>query len=129
MELRRALDDDSVAVAPGFFATLASGMLVSLGRGGSDLSAVLFAKELRAEQCELIKDVPGYFSEDPHVHGEARHIPQLTYDKALAMAERGCELVQPRALEAARHARLRLVVRSMDDCAPASTVSEDAAVA
>jgi len=126
MELRRALHDDSVAVAPGFFATLTSGTFVSLGRGGSDLSAVLFAKELGTEQCELIKDVPGYFAADPHSHADARHIPRLSYDEALAMAERGCDLVQQRALEAARHARLRLVVRSMDDSAPASVVSDDA---
>src|ERR1700730_12827479 len=56
-ELRRAFHDYSVVVVPGFFGTLTSGTLVSLGRGGSDLSAVLLAQELEAEQCELIKDV------------------------------------------------------------------------
>jgi aspartate kinase len=127
MELRRTLDDHAVAVVPGFFATLANGTLVSLGRGGSDLSAVLLAHGLEAIRCELIKDVVGYFDEDPHSHRDAVHLPRLTYEKALRMAETGCDLIQPRALEAARHARLRLVVRRMDDSAPVSIVSEDAA--
>jgi len=128
MELRRALDDHSVVVVPGFFATLTGGMLVSLGRGGSDLSAVLFANELGADQCELIKDVPGYFSQDPHMHPDPQHLPHLSYEQALAMAEDRCDLVQQRALEAAQHARLRLVVRSMDETAPTSIVSGDGAI-
>lgn len=122
-ELRRALDDHSVAVVPGFFATLTSGTVVSLGRGGSDLSAVLLADELEAEQCELIKDVFGYFTEDPNVHRRAKHLAWLSYEKALEMADAGCELVQPLAIEAARTAGLRLVVRSLHDVAPASIVS------
>lgn len=124
-ELRRAFDDHSVVVAPGFFGTLTNGTLVSLGRGGSDVSAVLLADGLEAEQCELIKDVPGYFTEDPNVHPGAKHLPALSYERALEMAEGGCELVQPRAIEAARRAGLRLVVRSADDAAPASIVSGD----
>jgi aspartate kinase len=126
MELRRTLDDHAVAVVPGFFATLANGTLVSLGRGGSDLSAVLLAHGLEAIRCELIKDVTGYFDEDPRSQRDAVHLPRLSYERALRMAETGCDLVQQRALEAARHARLRLVVRSMDDNAPASIVSEEA---
>lgn len=126
MELRRALDDHSIAVVPGFFATLTGGMLVSLGRGGSDLSAVLFAKELGADQCELIKDVPGYFSEDPHVHPEPQHLPQLSFEQAVAMANGGCNLVQIKALEVAQAARLRLVVRGMHDAGPFSVICDEA---
>jgi len=59
VEVRRAFDDHSVVIVPGFFATLANGTLVSLGRGGSDLSAVRLADELDADQCELVKDVCG----------------------------------------------------------------------
>lgn len=122
-ELQRAFNDHSVVVVPGFFGTLANGTLVSLGRGGSDLSAVLLADELEAEQCELIKDVHGYFSQDPNVHKRAEHLEWLSYEQALGMADAGCELVQQRALEAARTARLRLVVRSLDDAVRGTVVS------
>ena len=124
-ELRRAFDDCSVVVAPGFFATLVNGMIVSLGRGGADLSAVLLADALDAERCELIKDVNGYFSEDPHLGRRALHLPELSYETALKLADDGCELVQRRALEAARQAGLRLVVRGIGEDAPASIVSEN----
>jgi len=124
-ELRRAFHDYSVVVVPGFFGTLTSGTLVSLGRGGSDLSAVLLAKELEAEQCELIKDVCGYFTEDPNVNGQAEHLAQLSYEQALDIADAGCELVHTGAIRAARAAGLRLVVRSLDDTAPVSIVFGD----
>lgn len=123
--LRRCFDDCSVVVAPGFFATLANGMIVSLGRGGSDLSAVLLADAFDAERCELIKDVDGYFSEDPHLSESFVHLPELSYETALKMADGGCDLVQRRALEAARRAGLRLVIRSLDEKAPATIVSEN----
>jgi len=124
-ELRRAFHDHSIVVVPGFFGTLTSGTLVSLGRGGSDLSAVLLAAGLEAEQCELIKDVRGYFTEDPNVNGRAEHLARLSYEQALDMADAGCELVHPGAIKAARAAGLHLVVRSLDDTASGSIVSGD----
>jgi aspartate kinase len=126
VELRRAFDDASVVVVPGFFATLMNGTVVSLGRGGSDLTAVLLAEELEAEQCELIKDVAGYFSKDPKHQPSTQHLPALSYDEALQMARAGCELLQPQAIEAARVAGLRLVVRKLDDGEPRSVVSRRA---
>jgi aspartate kinase len=128
-ELRRVFHDHSVVVVPGFFGTLTSGTLVSLGRGGSDLTAVLLAEELEAQQCELVKDVCGYFTEDPHVNGRAEHLARLSYEEALAMADAGCELVHPGAIRVACAAGLRLVVRSLDDTAPASIVSRDESAA
>ncbi|HET8925249.1 MAG TPA: hypothetical protein VFN26_19865 [Candidatus Acidoferrum sp.] len=124
-ELRNAFHYHSVVVVPGFFGTLTSGTLVSLGRGGSDLSAVLLARDLEAEQCELIKDVSGYFTEDPNVNGQAEYLARLSYEQALDMADAGCELVHPGAIRAARAAGLHLVVRSLDDAAPVSIVSGD----
>jgi aspartate kinase len=122
-ELQRALDVHSVVVVPGFFGTLTSGTMVSLGRGGSDLSAVLLACEFDAERCELIKDVHGYFTEAPETTARAQHLPWISYETAIDMAERGCELVQRVALEAARERGLQLIVRSLDDAAPGTVVS------
>ena len=127
-EIEKLVGEHSVVVVPGFFGTHNGGAIRSLGRGGSDLSAVVLANGLDASRCELIKDVAGYFDEDPHSHRDAVHLPQLSYQRALKMADNGCDLIQPRALEAARRAGLCLVVRSMDDNAPASIVSDDGVI-
>jgi aspartate kinase len=113
LRLRSQLALNDVVVVPGFLAWAAGDAVVSLGRGGSDLTAVLLAAGLDADSCELIKDVPGYFSSDPNSDPDARHIPVLDYGTALAMSDRGCDLVQRLALEAARAALLPVVVRSM----------------
>jgi aspartate kinase len=111
--LAGVLADFPVAVVPGFFATNAASQIVSLGRGGSDLTAVLLAEGLRACRCELIKDVPGYFTADPHQDSAARHIPFLSFEQAMSMAAEGCNLVQRQAIEAAACCALPLVIRSV----------------
>lgn len=120
--LRSILSEHPVAVVPGFFAIDAVGAIVSLGRGGSDFTAVLLAQGLDACRCELLKDVPGYFTSDPNRDPAARHLPQLTFEHALALADDGCELVQRRAIEAAALCNLPLVVRSLDEGAPLSQI-------
>jgi aspartate kinase len=122
-QLESALSEHAVVVVPGFLATRLGGAIVSVGRGGSDLSAVLLAIGLAASRCELVKDVPGYFAEDPRENAQAAHLPWLSFDEALRMANRGCDLVQPRALLAAAARNLPLVVRSMDEGAPVSVIS------
>jgi aspartate kinase len=124
--LNEALADHFVVIVPEFLATRADDAIVSLGRGGSDLSATLVAIGLEASRCELLKDVPGYFEDDPHENARARHLPSLSFDEALRMADRGCELVQRRALVAAAEARLALVIRSLDERAPMTVISGNA---
>jgi aspartate kinase len=121
--LKAALAEHAVVVVPGFLATRWDGVIVSLGRGGSDFSAVLLAIGLRASRCELVKDVPGYFADDPHKDGQALHLSSLSFEEALEMADRGCELVQRQALRAAGEANLPLVICSLDERAPVSVVS------
>jgi aspartate kinase len=113
LRLSAALAAHDVVIAPGFLARGGGDAVVSLGRGGSDLTAVLVAAGLNARQCELIKDVPGYYAADPNVDAAAAHLPRLDFDRALAMADAGCDLVQRQALEAARERRLPLVIRAM----------------
>lgn len=113
LRIRALLDRHDVIVVPGFLATNAGGATVSLGRGGSDLTAVLIAAGLGAARCELLKDVPGYFSADPKLDPGARPLAALSYAGALEMADEGCELVQRQALEAARRYGLPLVITAM----------------
>ncbi len=107
-EIRRALELHAVVIVPGFLGATARGTIVSLGRGGSDLSAVTLAAAVGAASCELIKDVPGYFTADPAAHRDARHLPRVDFDTAIAMAATGCGLVQAAALHAARAHGVRL---------------------
>lgn len=121
--LRRALETHAIVVAPGFLAATPSRAIVSLGRGGSDLSAVALAAALGAARCELIKDVPGYFTSDPARDGSARHLPQLDIDDAIAMAEAGCELVQTCALRTARRHGVELLITTTGADARQTVVS------
>jgi aspartate kinase len=118
LRLLAALGAARIVIVPGFLGVSAGGTITSLGRGGSDLTAVLLAAAIRADACELIKDVPGYFTADPHRDAEARQIHDLSIGQALAMADAGCDLVQRAALVAAAAAGLHIVIRSMDAAAP-----------
>lgn len=113
LRLRALIAEHDVVVVPGFLARGAGDAVVSLGRGGSDLTAVLLAAGLGASCCELLKDVPGYFSADPKRDPGARPIPTLSYTHALAMADDGCELVQRHALEAARQHQVPLRISAI----------------
>jgi aspartate kinase len=121
--LTDVLREHSVAIVPGFFATDGLHSVVSLGRGGSDLTAVLVAAGLGAARCELIKDVPGYFTSDPHRNPKALPIPFLTFEHALELADKGCDLVQRQALEAAARYDLPLLVRSLKEKGNVSRVA------
>jgi aspartate kinase len=122
MRLRAALAHARIVIVPGFLGVSPGGAVTSLGRGGSDLTAVLLAAAVGADACELVKDVPGYFTSDPHRHADAEPIHDLTIDEALRMADDGCDLVQRAALFAAGQASLRLVIRSMAAAAPVTYV-------
>ena len=113
LSLRSALGRHDIVVVPGFLATCRQ-QVVTLGRGGSDWSAVALAASLGADRCELIKDVPGYFTADPRASANAALLTSLDYATALQMADEGCPLVQRSALDHARLAQLPLVIRNFD---------------
>ncbi len=129
LRLRAALAQHPAAVVPGFLARRPTDAIVSFGRGGSDLTAVLLAARLPARRCELIKDVPGYFTTDPNRDAEARHLLALTFAQALALAEEGCDLVQRQAIEVAARRGMPLVVRSLDESAPMTWIASPQAEA
>jgi aspartate kinase len=122
LRLLAALAHARLVVVPGFLGVSDGDAIASLGRGGSDLTAVLLASAIRAEACELIKDVAGYYTTDPHRDPAARQIRHLPVAEAIRMADAGCELVQRAALVAAADAGLRIIVRSLDADAPATYV-------
>jgi aspartate kinase len=113
LRLLALLDACDVLVVPGFLARGAGDRIVSLGRGGSDLTAVLLAAGLGARTCELVKDVPGYWTSDPKRDPHARPLKRLTYARAIEMADDGCTLVQRHALVAARDHAVPLMVHAL----------------
>jgi len=112
--LLRRLDHHPALILPGFFATTRDRTLISLGRGGSDLAALLIAQSLGAASCVLIKDVCGYFDRDPNRFNDALPLAALSYRQALEMARGGCDLVQQQALEWACRLGIPLFVRSLE---------------
>jgi aspartate kinase len=120
--LRAALADGLVPVVAGFQGIGAHGELTTLGRGGTDLSAVVLAVALRADRCELFKDVGGVLETDPHVVPEARYLPHVDALQLELLAELGAEVVHPVAVRRARRGRLHLVVRALDESQPQTVV-------
>lgn len=125
LRLRSALATSRIVVVPGFLARGPQDVIVSLGRGGSDLSAVLLATAIGARRCELIKDVPGYFDRDPNRCADANFLGSIPVRQAIEMASAGCDLVQREALETAARERLPIVVRSLSDATRQTLVCVD----
>ncbi|HEY7526978.1 MAG TPA: aspartate kinase [Candidatus Limnocylindria bacterium] len=120
--LRAALAEGVVPVVAGFQGIGSHGELTTLGRGGTDLSAVVLAVALRAERCELFKDVGGVMEADPHLVPAARLLPVVDALQLELLAELGAEVVHPVAVRRARRGRLALEVRSVDATGPRTAV-------
>ncbi len=120
--LRAALADGLVPVVAGFQGIGSHGELTTLGRGGTDLSAVVLAVALRAERCELFKDVGGVMDADPHDVPDARFLDVVDAVQLELLAELGAEIVHPVAVRRARRGRLRLVVRALDASQPKTMI-------
>jgi aspartate kinase len=120
--LRSALADGLVPVVAGFQGIGTHGELTTLGRGGTDLSAVALAVALSADRCELFKDVGGVLEADPHLVPDARFLPLVDALQLELLAELGAEVVHPVAVRRARRGRLNLVVRALDDGSPRTIV-------
>jgi aspartate kinase len=120
--LRAALADGLVPVVAGFQGIGTHGELTTLGRGGTDLSAVVLAVALRADRCELFKDVGGVLEADPHDVPGARLLEVVDALQLELLAELGAEIVHPVAVRRARRGRLQLVVRAVDAGQPRTVV-------
>ncbi len=124
--LRAALADGLVPVVAGFQGVGTHGELTTLGRGGTDLTAVALAVALRADRCELFKDVGGISEADPHIVPAARLLTTVDAIQLELLAALGSEIVHPVAVRRARRGRMELVVRALDDEAPRTIVRASA---
>ncbi|MET7748610.1 aspartate kinase [Micromonospora sp. NPDC005367] len=111
--LKGALDEGSVVIVAGFQGVSQDTKdVTTLGRGGSDTTAVALAAALHADVCEIYTDVDGIFSADPRIVPDARHIKQITYEEMLELAACGAKVLHLRSVEYARRAGLPIHVRS-----------------
>jgi aspartate kinase len=121
--IRAALEEDNIVLVAGFQGVSADARNVTtLGRGGSDTSAVALAAALRADVCEIYTDVPGVFSADPRIVPDARKLALVSFEEVLEMAASGAGVLQLRSLEYARNHGVRIHCRSSFDEQPGTFV-------
>jgi len=106
------LENGKIVVVAGFQGIDSYGDVNTLGRGGSDTSAVALAGALRADACEIFTDVDGIYSSDPRVVNNARKMQQITYNEMLELARLGAGVMQPRSVEMGKHFGVPIHVRS-----------------
>ncbi|MCU0651740.1 MAG: aspartate kinase [Candidatus Omnitrophica bacterium] len=111
-KIREELKKGKIIIVAGFQGVTLTQDITTLGRGGSDLTAVALAKELHADECEIYTDVEGIFTTDPRVEPKARKIDWITYDEMLEMASLGAQVMQARSIEVAKKFNVPIHVRS-----------------
>jgi aspartate kinase len=113
--IRRYLDEGYVVVAAGFQGITPEGNITTLGRGGSDTTAVALAAALGAQVCDIYTDVSGVYTADPNVIPTARLLKEVAYEEMLELARVGAQVLHPRAVELARKHKLPVRVRNTFD--------------
>ena len=120
-ELRRG----RIVIVAGFQGVTLNQDITTLGRGGSDLTAVALAKVLRAKMCEIYTDVDGVYTADPRVEKHARKLDRVSYDEMLEMASLGAQVMQARSMEVAKKFEVPLHIRSSFSTRPGTIVSRE----
>jgi aspartate kinase len=110
--MRKLLDEGKSLVVAGFQGVTVDGMVHTLGRGGSDLTAIAVAAALKADVCQILTDVDGVYTCDPRVVKNARKLPEISYDEMLEMASSGSKVMQSRSVEFAKKFGVIFEVRS-----------------
>jgi aspartate kinase len=120
--LDEALSGGAIAVIPGFQGVSDEGRLATLGRGGSDTSAVAIAAGLKADRCDIYTDVDGVYTTDPRIVPKARKLDAITFEEMLELAGVGAKVLQPRSVGLAMRANLPLRVLSAFEDKPGTRV-------
>ncbi len=123
--INEALDEDRIVLVAGFQGVSTSHDVTTLGRGGSDTTAVALAAALGAERCEIYTDVEGVFTADPRLVPEARKLHAVSYEEMLEMAASGAKVLQLRCVEFARNHDVKLHVRSTFSDADGTWIREE----
>lgn len=122
--IRHELDSRKIVIVTGFQGVNKYDDYTTLGRGGSDTTAVALAAALRADACEIYTDVDGVYTADPRVVKNARKLKEITYDEMLELATSGAKVLHNRSVEMAKKYGVQLVVRSSMNLEEGTTVKE-----
>jgi aspartate kinase len=125
-KIRQELKKGKVVIVAGFQGMTLEQDITTLGRGGSDLTAVALAKELQADECEIYTDVEGIYTTDPRIEPKAKKIKEITFDEMLEMASLGAQVMQPRSIEVAKKFNVPLHVRSSFSEKPGTMIIKEA---
>jgi aspartate kinase len=123
--VRRCLDEGMVAVVAGFQGMGPERRVTTLGRGGSDTSAVALAAALHADRCDIFTDVDGVYTTDPRIVAKARKLDRITYEEMLEMASLGAKVLQTRSVALAMQHRVPVQVLSSFDDLPGTLVVDE----
>jgi aspartate kinase len=126
-DLRQLLDEDKVVIVAGFQGITNDGQITTLGRGGSDLSAIALAKAAGADVCQIYTDVDGVYTADPRVVPDARKLNEISYDEMLELASLGSKVMQARSVEFAKKHGVVFEVRNSMNNNPGTIVKEEVA--
>jgi len=110
--MKSAIEEGKIVVVAGFQGVNEQGDVTTLGRGGSDLSAVAIAGALQADLCEIYTDVSGIFTTDPRIEPKAKKLEKISYDEMLELASLGAKVLQNRSVEMAKKLNVNLVTRT-----------------
>jgi aspartate kinase len=123
--LEKDLREGRVVIVAGFQGINDEGQITTLGRGGSDLTAIALAAALRADKCEIYTDVDGVYTADPRVVKSAQKLPEISYDEMLELASAGSKVMQSRSVEFAKKYGVVFEVRSSFNNNPGTLVKEE----
>jgi aspartate kinase len=126
-QIRKHLDDGAIVIVAGFQGETDDGDITTLGRGGSDLTAIALASALDADACQIFTDVDGVYTCDPRIVPTAKKIGEISYDEMLEMASSGSKVMQSRSVEFAKKFGVTFEVRSSFNNNPGTTVKEETA--
>jgi aspartate kinase len=121
------LNSGNIVIVAGFQGETLEGLITTLGRGGSDLTAIALAASIRADLCQIFTDVEGVYTCDPRIVKNARKIPEISYDEMLEMASLGSKIMQSRSVEFAKKFAVVFEVRSSFNDQPGTLVKEETA--
>jgi aspartate kinase len=123
--IEEQLDKGRVVIVAGFQGVTMSQDITTLGRGGSNLTAVALAKSLGADMCEMCTDVDGVYTADPRIVPDARKISHISYEEMLELASAGAQVLQPRSIEVAKKFDVKICVRSSFSDSEGTIISEE----
>ena len=127
-QVHAMLDQGNVVIVAGFQGITPDGRITTLGRGGSDLTAIALASALDADLCQIYTDVDGVYTTDPRVVASACKLGEISYDEMLELASLGAKVMQSRSVEFAKKYNVKFEVRSSLNTNPGTIVKEETEV-